>query len=64
MNAIIQNIENKNINFKIEDNICEMIILNTINNKDFSINIPKVEKDIKNNINDMIKIIRNSLQRF
>ena len=54
--TIIKNVENKNITFKIEDNICEMIILNLIINKSFSINIPEVEKDINKNINDMIII--------
>ncbi len=56
VDTIIKNVENKNITFKIEDNICEMIILNLINNKSFSINIPEVEKDINKNLNDMIII--------
>ena len=56
VDTIIKNVENKNITFKIEDNKCEMIILNLINNKSFSINIPEVEKDINKNLNDMIII--------
>ena len=61
--TIIKGIENKIITFKIEDNICEMIILNLINNKTFSINIPEVEKDIKNNINDMTIIIQELISK-
>lgn len=56
--VIIESIKEKNIFFKIQENICEMNIINPINKRTFSINIPIIEKDMKNNFNDMIIIIQ------
>lgn len=57
VNTIIQNVEKKNIIFKINDNICEMVILNLITNKSFVITIPKIE-NVNNNVNQIISIIK------
>ena len=62
--TLIKFAKNKNLNIVQENNICKIKIINQINGEEFSLEIPKKEKDIKQLVETFIPLMNEMKNRI